>query len=144
MGGLVKPALTCEPNVAAVGEVNALDQTTHHGRQIVFGARAQRAGAERHTVRRAVHEPYEALEGSRIGDDPWQPEDGPRRIIRMEREAHAGLFRGRPAALQEIAEVVPELLSVHVPVGSQQCLQLGGTVSRGPSWQLSGPARQVD
>src|SRR5438046_1275432 len=64
MSGLVKPALTRDPDIAAVREVDAASQTTHHGRQIILGARAERAGAERHAVRRAVHEGYEPLEPS--------------------------------------------------------------------------------
>ncbi len=70
MRGLVKPALARDADVAAVGEVNAPSQTTDHGRQIVVGARPERPGAERHAVRRAVHERHEALEGLGVRDDP--------------------------------------------------------------------------
>src|SRR6266550_1973909 len=107
MRGFVEPALARDPDVAAVREVNARAQTTNHGRQIVLGARAQRPGAERHAVRRTVHEPYEPLQGSGIGDDPRQSEDGPGRIIGMDGEAHADLLGNRCDALEEVREVVP-------------------------------------
>src|SRR6266568_5767606 len=90
MGGLVKLAVTRDPDVATVCEVNAPSQPTDHGRQIVLGARAERAGTERQAVRRTVHECHEALQRSGTGDDPRQAEDRPGRVIRMDREPHAG------------------------------------------------------
>src|SRR5204863_2181704 len=90
MGGLVKLAVTRDPDVATVCEVNAPSQPTDHGRQIVLWARTERASTERQAVRRTVHECHEALQGSGIGDDPRQPEDRPGRVVGMDREPHAG------------------------------------------------------
>jgi hypothetical protein len=135
-----------ERDVAAVREVDApaRAQPPRHRRQVVGGVRAERARAERDAVGRAVHEVDEPLEGGAARDDPRQPEDGPGGIVGVDRHLHPHALGHRRHPLEEVREVLPQPLGVHVRVGGEQRLQRGRVVRGGPAGQVAGAAREVD
>ena len=104
MRRLVELVLAGDAHIAAVGEVNAphLAEPPGHGGEIIVGSRAERPGAERHAVRRAVDKPHEPLEVRAAADDPRQPEDGPGWIVGMDRHPNAGFLGDRHHALEEV------------------------------------------
>src|SRR3989442_2444694 len=62
----------------------------------------------------------------------------------VDRRADTRLLGDRHDAVQEVREIVPQPLRIHVAVGGEQRLQLGGLVRGGPPRELPGAARQVD
>ncbi len=67
---------------------------------------------------------HEPLERRAARDDPRQPEDRPRRIVRVDGHAHPHRLRDRHHALQEVREVLPQPLGVHLAVRGEQRRQL--------------------
>src|SRR5258708_21417376 len=83
------------------------------------------------------------LECCAINDDSWQSEDRPRRIIGMQRHAHAGRSCNRNDAFQEIRKVLPELVLVHRAIRIDKLSQIVCSVSASPTGKLSGAPRET-
>src|SRR5213075_2540027 len=132
MRGLLKRARPRAPDVAAVREVDAasLAEPARNRGEIDVGVRCKRSGTEGDPVRGVVYEGHHALERRAVRDDARQAEDGPGRIVRMQRHADTRLRGHRNDALEEVAEVVPELARPNGAIGSQQRLKLIRTVGR--------------
>jgi len=137
MRRLVELPLAGDAHVAAMRKVDAGAQSPHHRGEIVLGEGAERASAERHTVGGAVDELRESLEVFAAADDARQPEDGPRRIVGVDRHAHAGFLGDGDDALEEVGETLPQPLRVHLSVRGKQPAQLLRRIRCGPSWEIN-------
>ena len=111
MLGLVERArhrLILALDVAQVQEMHAVAEPLHHAGQIVVGPRAERAGAERDAVGRAVHRIEERAVVGLGRHDARQAEERERRVVRMAAEPHAEVLGDRHDLLQEGDEVTAQ------------------------------------
>src|SRR5687767_2254607 len=100
----------CEVNAAAGAQI------TRDLRQLTRAGWRQRTGAERNAVRRAVIKVYEAAERVTVGKNSRQSENGPRRIVWMNRKFYVGRLCGRHDLLDKPGEVVPQPFRVDVAI----------------------------
>jgi hypothetical protein len=82
-------------NIPAVGKVDPTLQVPNHRGKIVSRRGAKRPRAEGDPIRRRIHEPDEALEGSSIRKDSGEAVDGPRGIVRMNGHSNPDLLCNR-------------------------------------------------
>ena len=75
--------------------------------KVVAGIGGQRSGAERDAIGRIVDGIDDPLKRGPIGDDPGQAEDGPGRIVRMQRHAHTRARRNWNYAVEKVSEIFP-------------------------------------
>ena len=142
-------------------EMDARAECTHHGGQVVVGARAERAGAQRQPDRRARHGVEEVPDIVGRRPDARQAEQRPGRIVRMAAQPHAVLLGDRGDGRQEIDMVRAQPPGVDAAIVGEPCphiverpvlggaRQAGGDVGRqfGPAVRPHGrkaAGRRVD
>lgn len=112
MAAFFKAALRRPLHIAQVHKVDTPHGAVlfHHSGDIVLGRRPQGAGAERQTVTGAVVQGQKAVERRFIGDEPWQPENIPRRVVGVNRHVDATLFGYGDHFSEKIPQVFPQIL----------------------------------
>ena len=110
MLGLVERAVILDGDVAQMDEMDAAGEFLHHGDDVVVGARAVGAGAERQPVSRAVDgiEDEARILGCR--NDARQTIEREGRVVRMDAHARPFLLGHRNDLAKEPGEIVAQLL----------------------------------
>ncbi|MNT03559.1 hypothetical protein D3C72_1381020 [compost metagenome] len=89
--------------------MDAIAEGFDHPHQIVIRPYAVRAGAHGEAVIPAVDRLLEPLHIFNGRDDARQPQNRPRRIVRMHRQTHANLLRHRHNGAQEHRHILSQL-----------------------------------
>ncbi len=113
----------------------ARSELAHERRNIVSRIRAERAGAERQSVRRIVDDREQPLEVVAAFDDARKTKNRARRIVWVNRHPDVATLGDRNNRAQEILEVGPKPGLVERFILSQQRFEFIGTVARIPARQ---------
>ncbi len=108
---------------AQVDEVDAIGELARHGRQIVVGAHAIGAGAEREAVGGTLDLGQEPAAVLGRADDARQAEQRARRVVRVDAETHARLLGCRRHGANESRIVRPQPLAAEVAVALERRAQ---------------------
>src|SRR2546423_10034078 len=100
-------------DVATVGKVDAPSNALNDVNQVIRRIDRQRTGAERDAVGTVVDDVDHPLERSPAGDNPWQTEYRPRRIVRVKCHRNTRASRNGNDTLQKVGKVLPQLVFVH-------------------------------
>ena len=128
MAGLGEVAIVEVLDVTNVGKGNAVAVLANDLRNIVVGVGVQRTGAQGQAVVGMVHHLQEAVDILAVDQQTGQTEDIPWGIVHMDGHLHVALLAGGHDGFQEILQVGPQLLVVHIGVVLEQLVQLGHTL----------------
>ena len=115
-------------DVTDVSESDAVNMLADDGGNVVVGIGVQGAGAQSQAVVGMVDHLQEALDVLAVDQQAGQAEDIPGGIVHVDGHLDVALLTGGHNGLQEVLQVGPQLLVVHIGVVLEQLVQLGHTL----------------
>ena len=115
------------PDVADMGESNAIAMLADDSSNVVLRVGIQAAGAECQTVVRVIHHAQEAVYRFGIRHQAGETENIPGGIIHMDGHFDVALMADRHQLLQEVLQVFPELFFRDALVCTEQLTEMGHT-----------------
>ena len=125
MGGFREVAVIKVLDVTDVGKSDAVAMLADDVGHVVVGVGVKAAGAKGQAVAGMVHHLQEAVNILLIDQQTGQAEDIPGGIVHVDGHLDAGLLAGGHQSFQEVLQVGPQLLMIHIGIGLKQLVQLG-------------------